>query len=1414
MSTERKTEPWNGGVPNDGNASHPAFALESNRLEERSNPPAQGAGAEPLPVSFAQQRLWFLEQLLPNTARYNVPLAVRIRGPVQPDALEAALNGIIGRHEALRTNFVSEKGTPFQVIHTLRRAGIRTVDLSNRPVEVREAELRGLLEVEARRPFDLEKDLLLRACLFRLDPHYHVLLLTLHHIACDEWSLRILLRELALLYEAQLSGRPCPLPELPIQYADFALWQREMLQGPRLDRELAHWKEALDGAPPCLELPVDHLQIEGRTGLGARETYDLPKDLSEQLSNLSRREGVTLFILLLASFKALLWRHSGQDDLVVGVPIAGRTRVETEEVIGFFVNTLVLRTRISGSLSFREWLHRVRDTFLKACEHQELPFEVLVASLHPDRRVETAPLVQAVFGYEHAVDDAFQLPGLEVELLDVETQTSKFDLTWIVRETRNGLRVCAEYATGRFEQQTVAGLLKRWQTLLESIAADPGRNVAALPLLRPEERHRILTAWNQTDRPYPAATSVPKLFEEQVRQRPEAVAVRFGSEQLIYAELNRQADLIEAALREMGVGKGTNIGLCLERSADLITAMLGVLKAGAAYVPMDPAYPRERLEWMLADSEAPVVLTQTQLRETLPAGPARVVCLEPVLATLAENPAQNAGRDPGSPRNTIHPDDLACVIYTSGSTGRPKGVAVTHRAIIRLVCNTDYVQLTPDDQVAQASNACFDAATFEIWGALLNGATLIGFERETILSPKDLAAQLSRDRITTLFLTTALFNQVAAEAPGALRPLKHLLFGGELVDPRSVKRVLEEQPPERLLHVYGPTETTTFASWHVVDKATPGTGTIPIGRPIANTRLYVLDALLEPVPDGVTGEICIGGPGVARGYLNAPEATAEKFVPDPFSPEPGARLFKTGDLARRRADGAVEFIGRSDQQVKIRGFRVEPGEIEAFLEAHRDVGESVVTAVDDGPARGKRLVAFVVLREGVEPGAASQLRHYLKSKLPAYMIPSAIVPVAKLPLNSNGKVDRSALSALESAASDGGEIYAAPRNHVEARLAALWSDILGVQRVGIRDSFFDLGGHSLLAVKLFAAIEREFETKLPLASLFEKPTIEELGQLIGAADLSAHWPLLVEIQPEGSNPPLIWVHSLGGDGGGAFFYYRKLAHLLGPDQPSYGIRSPQEPFTDLEQMAGHYVRELMRFQPDGPYLLGGFCFGGIVAFEMAVQLRRRGCEVGLLALLESARPGNRPTALKWNLKTAAALARNLHRWIDNAARQNPAELQARLKRKARAVQKRIRHWLSPGGSAPPTDGLGDLINMETYPKDYVRYAEAHWKALMNYKPRAYPGKITLFRARKQPLLCVDPTLGWSSLAGQGVAVNVIPGTHEVMLEEPNVRILAAALTTCLLEAQATRHERTSSAAAPKDRAASVSLSPRASSIVT
>jgi amino acid adenylation domain-containing protein len=815
----------------------------------------------------------------------------------------------------------------------------------------------------------------------------------------------------------------------------------------------------------------------------------LSQSVGGALKELSRKEGVTLFMILLAAFQTLLYRYSGQEDICVGTPIAGRTRAEFEGLIGLFVNTLVLRTDLSGKPSFRDLLERVRETAVGAYKHQELPFEMLVEALQPERNLSHTPLFQVMFALQNMPSTQLELPGLKVDVLQIDRGTAKFDLTLTILEASDGLYGALEYNTALFDAETICRMVGHFQTLLAAIVADPDQPIVSLPLLTDAERQQLLGAWNATAIEYPRDQCVHQLVEAWVARTPEAVALVFEGQELTYRELNARANQLAHHLRRLGVRPQTLVGICVDRSLELVVGMLGILKAGGAYVPLDPTYPQERLAWMLADTGAPVLVTLQRLVEQLPAQAARLICLDADQHTIAqeceENPA--SGATAGSP---------VYVMYTSGSTGLPKGIVIPHRAINRLVCNTNYIQLEPSDRIAQASNASFDAATFEIWGALLHGARIVGITRDTALAPQEFAAQIREQEINVLFLTTALFNQLAREAPSAFHTVRDLMFGGEAVDPRWVREVLTHGPPQRLLHVYGPTESTTFASWCLVQEVRDDSTTIPIGRPIANTQLYVLDRHAQPVPIGVPGELYISGDGLALQYLNRPELTAERFVPDPFSAVLGRYMYKTGDRVRYLADGSIEFLGRIDQQVKIRGFRVEPGEIEAVLSQHPALREVIVLAREDTPG-DKRLVMYVVPAHDSAP-MIGQLRAFLKQRLPEYMVPSAVVILPALPLTPNGKVDRRVLPAPDGSRALENP-YVAPRTQVEEQLAAIGTQLLSIERIGIHDNFFDLGGHSLLATQLISRVRDTFQIELPLRSLFEHPTVAELAEVIEQA---------------------------------------------------------------------------------------------------------------------------------------------------------------------------------------------------------------------------------------------------------------------------------------------------------------------------
>ncbi|HEX8495517.1 MAG TPA: amino acid adenylation domain-containing protein [Pyrinomonadaceae bacterium] len=1048
------------------------------------------------PQSFAQQRLWFLDQMVPGNSFYNVHDAIYFTTPLHLSALKVSLNEIVRRHEVLRTTFANLDGYPVQVVNPSLELPLPFVDLSHLPADAREDEAARLSAEEAERSFDLTNGPLVRATLLRMNADEHVLLLTLHHIVSDGWSLEVFIKELSALYESFSMGQPSPLPELPIQYADFAVWQREWLRGEVLEEQLAYWRQQLADAPTTLELPTDHPRPPVQTFRGATQSLELSTQLTASLKALSQQQGATLFMTLLAAFKTLLYRYSGQRDIVVGSPIAGRNRAELDDLIGFFVNTLVLRTRLSDDLSFCDLLHRVRESALGAYAHQDLPFEKLVEELHPERDTSRNPLFQVVFALQNISRDTLSAQPEEPALDNSNSQqghaergTAKFDLSLALQETESGLSGVIEYSTDLFDDETISRMIGHFERLLESITADPQKRLSALQLLTDEEQHRLLFDWNDVKTDYPRDFCIHRLFEAQVERSPEAVAVNYADAQLTYAELNAKANQLARRLRKMGVGPEVIVGVCMQRSALMIVALLGILKAGGVYMPLDPEHPVGRLSFMLQDSDAPVLLTQEKLTGVLPLGDARVFRVDAEWETIAQESIENI-------ESSMTAEHLAYVLYTSGSTGKPKGVAIPHRAISRLVCNTNYIELGSSDTLSQTSNASFDAAIFEIWAALLHGAQLVGISKDVALSPERLAAEIREKKINTLFLTTALFNQLASEAPGIFNSLRYLLFGGEAVDPKWVREALSVGRPEHILHFYGPTESTTFATWYLVEDVAPEATNIPIGRAVSNTEIYILSDTLEPVPIGVSGEIYIGGDGLARGYLRQPSLTAEKFIPHPYSREPGARLYRTGDVGRYLANGQIEFLGRRDQQIKIRGFRIELGEIESVLNQHPSIRDTVVVAREETTG-DRRLVAYVVPVADEEAASAGELRRYLKENLPDYMVPSSFVRLEQMPLTPNGKVDRRALPEPSQIEVERDACYVAPQTEIEREIAAIWQATLGVEHVGLDDNFFDLGGHSLLLIRVHKKLTEVVGRDVAIVELFRHPTVRALAGHLG-----------------------------------------------------------------------------------------------------------------------------------------------------------------------------------------------------------------------------------------------------------------------------------------------------------------------------
>jgi amino acid adenylation domain-containing protein len=1061
------------------------------------------------PLSFSQQRLWLIDQIEPGSPAYNIPQVLRLVGEIEPRLLQWIFSEIARRHESLRTTFVSRENGPVQVIASPEPLDLSLLDLSHLPEKERESQAQDLALAEARRPFDLQRGPLLRLLLVRLAERHHLVLLTMHHIVADGWSMGILAREITALYRAFVEGRPS-LPELPVQYADFAAWQVSWLQGEVLESEISFWRRQLAGLPPLLELPTDRPRPAVQTFRGAKRPLHLGSDSSDAVRELCRRERVTLFMALLAAWALLLGRHAGQDDVVVGAPVAGRNRREIGELIGFFVNTLVLRSDLSGNPSFSELLHRVRQASLAAFAHQDLPFERIVEEVGGERNLAVSPLFQVLFVLQNAPVGNLTVPGLELSGVNVHAGIAKFDLSLSLADTEAGLSGTLEFATDLFDRTTVDRLRDHFRTLVASAMSDPQRRLAELPLLSAGELHQILWEWNDTAADSPEDCCLHELFEAQVDRCPDAVAVVTENAHLTYGELELRANQVARRLRSLGVGPDVLVGLCSERSPEMVAGILGILKAGGAYVPIDPAYPQERLAFLLEDSGVRVLLAQRHLADQIPSGEAHIVFLDG-----EERIAEASG---GRPCGGAMPENLAYVIYTSGSTGRPKGVLVPHRGVVnRLLWAQGAYPVTAADRVLHKASFSFDFSVWECFGPLISGARLVlarpGEQRDASL----LVRTIQEREITLVHFIPSMLRLFAAEeGVEACTSLRFVFSGGEALSLELAERCLARVPAV-LRNQYGPTEISIDTTDWVCGPGDSRRGFVPLGSPLANTALHVLDRRFSPVPLGAGGELCVGGVGVTRGYWRRPDLTAERFVPDPFSGERGARLYRTGDLALRAPDGNFKFLGRMDHQVKIRGFRIEPGEIEAALGSHPAVRECVLLVREEAP--GSRLVAYAVLnRETENQNLPSDLRDFLVERLPEYMVPSAIMVLDALPLTPNGKVDRRALPAPQGTLAAGGS-HAAPSNPVEELLAGIWGEVLGIERVGIHESFFALGGHSLLATQVVSRIRRVLGIELPLRRIFEAPTIAELARAVQAEGSGTQAPPILPV-PRDHDLPL------------------------------------------------------------------------------------------------------------------------------------------------------------------------------------------------------------------------------------------------------------------------------------------------------
>ena len=1059
----------------------------SDRGGQKPNEPLlkHAARDQALPLSFAQQRLWFLYQLEPDTSAYNMTSAVRLSGLLDVVALERTINEVIRRHETLRTTFAEVDGRPVQLIAPQVVFTLAVVSLQEMPPHIYEARAQQLANEEAGTPFDLSQGPLFRITLLRLAEQDHVALFTMHHIISDGWSMGVLVSEVAKLYEAFLNGEDSGLSEPSIQYADYAVWQREWLEEEVLQRQKAYWKQQLAGSPPVLNLPTDRPRPPVQTFQGATEGFALSSALSESLKALSQQTKATAFMILLAAFNTLLYRYSGQEDILVGTPIAGRNRVELEGLIGLFVNTLVLRTDLSGEPTFLMLVDRIRETALKAYANQDLPLEQIVEEFQPDRSMDHTPLFQVMFALQNGPTSVLQMPGLTLSPLDFTSRTAKFDLTLNISETAQAITGSLEFNTDLFDASTIRRMLKHFEVLLDGISADPTQRLWQLPLLSEVEQQQILMDWNTIAADYAGDRRIHELVEEQAKQNPESLAVAFNGQTLTYKQLNERANQLGHYLKMLGIGPEVRVGICVERSLDLVVGLLGILKAGGAYVPLDPAYPKERLAFMLGDAEVKVLLSEQRFEDIAPQVGVKVVLLDKQREVIAQHSSENIC-------NPVAAENLAYVIYTSGSTGRPKGVQITHAGLMNLVSwHLDTYAVNTEDRATQLASIGFDASVWELWPYLAAGASVYIPDDDTRAIPSRLRDWLVAQSITISFLPTPLAEAILSLEWPEEMALKKILTGGDQ---------LRQHPPAgidlKLTNHYGPTESTVVATWAEIPPMQDARMAPSIGRPIANTQVYILDEHLRPVPVGVTGELHIGGSGLARGYLNRAEHTAEKFIPSPLSVRPGARLYKTGDLARYLLDGNIEFLGRIDRQVKLRGFRIELSEIEMAIRQQQSIQEAIVVACEDEPG-DKRLVAYLVLSD--DAISIEELRASLKEQLPDYMVPSAFVVIDSIPLTSNGKVDRGALPLPDSSLLESGSAFVAPRTPAEELLAHIWAQVLGLKAVDIDSNFFDIGGHSLLATQLLSRVRQVFQIELSLRSLFEAPTVAGLAKKIETA---------------------------------------------------------------------------------------------------------------------------------------------------------------------------------------------------------------------------------------------------------------------------------------------------------------------------
>ncbi|OHY35864.1 non-ribosomal peptide synthetase [Cylindrospermopsis raciborskii CS-508] len=1335
---------------------------------------------ENLPLSFSQSRLWFLDLLEKENAAYNISVAFRLEGDLNVDALQESWQNIIQRHEVLRTTFDNVQGSPIQIVHDWSELKLTIRNLSCLDFQTQQETLRKSIQEVVITPFNLNQLPLLRIHLYQLSADVSVLLLVIHHIIADGWSLGVMVKELSLFYTAICQRNIPSIPPLSIQYGDFANWQREVFQKTQLPIQLAYWKQKLTGANQILELPTDYPRSPIPSYQGSAVNFAINPQTTQEFKKLCESQGATLFMGLLAVFSILLMRYSGQEDLLIGTPIANRNRKQTEDLIGFFVNTLVIRNNLSGNPNFINLLSITKEETLQAYAHQDVPFEKIVEEINPQRNLSQHPLFQVMFVWQNAPMNKLELPNLQLSPWRLEQRLAKFDLTLLMTETEQGIDGTWEYRTDLFAPETINRMIGHFETLLKGIIAEPQKPITHLPILTSHEKNQLLFQWNQTQFEYPLYQQnkcLHQLFELQVEKTPNNVAVVFKNQSLTYFQLNQRANQLAHYLQSRGVRPDVLVGICMERSLEMVIGLLGILKAGGAYVPMDSNYPRERLDFMLVDAGISLLLTQENQVTTLDIlPPHQIICLDKEWQVIAQEDTHN-------PSTNLVVENLAYLIYTSGSTGQPKGVMISHSAI----CNHMlWMQKTfsfgEREKVLQKTPFSFDASVWEFYAPLLTGGQLIIAEKDGHKDVSYLLKLICEQQVTVLQMVPSLLQMFLEYGEiENCHSLTHIFCGGEALPVAMVENLLSKLNVN-FHNLYGPTEAcidATFLSFTKENNHYIKQNMLPIGRPIANTQTYVLDAHLQPVPIGVPGELYIGGMGLARGYCQLPQLTRDKFIAHPFSDNPDSRLYKTGDLVRYLPDGNIEFIGRIDHQVKIRGFRIELGEIEAVLTQHPNVLNAVVVISGDSSATNS-LIAYCLSTEK-QFTSSGVLRDFLKEKLPDYMIPNSFIVLDHLPMTPNGKIDRKLLAGLNINRNFDAHQHVSPRTLLEYKLVEIWEEILQVSPISVTENFFDLGGHSLLAIRLIAAIEQKLKCNLPVVSLFREGTIEKIALLLDQDHQKAsnHSDILIPLQTQGDLLPLFLVHQAGGYGLSYSVLAEKLAVGMGKKLPIYAIQSPgldgkQSPLESIEEMANTYIHTIREIQPHGPYLLGGHSLGGLIAFAMASQLEAMGEQIERVLIIDTHPP--MPTdetiaSLEDNAGIICFMVEQIALFFNKNVTINYQTISS-LDQDSQLDY--VAQTLEQHNLIPPNSGNSLIARL-------IKVYKANLRASVVYQPPVNRSNITLFitpsLAAKFPN---DPTVGWQKLTTQKVQVCRVMGEHQTMLKEPEVENLVTEIMATLV----------------------------------